>query len=533
MRTISALLTTMIVVLVPAATTPFGRQAASPQQSRADQPVRVYKSAEFDLTLPHPAGWTVEERRGRQETTRQLPERGERNTPLRTSASIESDDTEVMKYQVLMNRPSGVPVIVTVFSKSVGLEGGVNAIDPAAFERGALAASQPNAVVNGFDGYIWRTGERSQMTGALVFMGDKYLYQVTFPIESAEQGEVREFLLGMSVGADKRPTRLPDVREPGVPTEDLSGEQLIQPASMTCSNCGETDTYANSYSCCSAPYGNCTWKTEERRAGDNNFIFTGSGRDAYKWMSLAWSNTSYGAGGTMPQVGAVLVASKLYGTVGHVATVTSIGSNGSVTVVEQNCSLSCTRTKTYDATWLRTNKAGYIYKGSAPTPTARNIAASGETIIDDFNFSGTYNFSTFGPGSPMSFNDSYRSWGSSSSGLNSFMHYVTSRSSSSTALNFGRWRANIQTAGVYELQAWIPNSTKAGATSLKYDVNGTFSVAIDQTATRGTWVRLKKPGTSTGYWSFQTGLHSVYLADTYAGTSGQSIAFDALRFIRR
>lgn len=533
-----------------------------------------YKNSDFEIAFRYPKQWEVEERYGRtsssesrnsapslkesevrdepvlgpevaqdaegryipapEEPVELMSPGGEHKLPLRTDGTLGIvEDPDGAKLMIIVRGPAEESLSIVVFPKTEDLEAWISSNPDRignAIMSGDLDLTNNKAQVNGRNGYLWSRPASAQdgPGGGLLLDGDEYLYLVEFLTTNNDLGVIEEVIRSVVVGDRRGPTYLP---------LHMRSLESYTTQSASCSSCGETDAYSNNYSCC-APKGNCTWKCEERRSGANNFYFGGvSGRDAYKWMSLTEDKTTYAQGGTMPQVGAVLATIDDVGGVGHVATVTSINTNGAVTVAEQNCPTSsfpgtCTQSKTYATSWLLTNIAGYIYNSSsAPTPTAKSISASGETTIEDFTFSNTHNFSTYGPGCTMSFNNGYRAWGTSTSGSNGCMHYIRSRSGSYE--NYGRWRNTIQQTGLYEMQAFIPNSTLAGSTSIVYDINGTFSSAINQSTNRGRWVKLRNPGRVDGNWSLGTGTYNVYLADNYASTAGQWIAFDAIKFIRR
>ena len=356
----------------------------------------------------------------------------------------------------------------------------------------------------------------------LVFQDRHHVYQIGFPATGVNSGHLEKLLNSLLAGGGGI-TELP---------VDLPAGQSLMPKVASCSNCSDSDTSTNPYPCCSR-YGNCTWKAEQIRPGSNNFSFQNtSGRHAYRWMSLARAYTGYAQGGTIPVPGAVLVAISAYGGYGHVGTVKSIGTDGSVAIVEQNCNVSCTRTKSYSAQWLRANLAGYIYEGtSAPTPKAKVISKTGSTTMEDFNFSNVYNFTTYGPGSPMSFNSDERAWGTSDKGSNSYMHFVRSKTGSTE--NYGRWRASIQEAGSYDVHAWIPDSQYSGATAIQYEVGGVLTARINQSTNRGKWVKLTPASGGSTFRATSSGVYSVYLKDNANSTSGQWIAFDAVKFTRK
>jgi surface antigen len=382
-----------------------------------------------------------------------------------------------------------------------------------------LATAQ--ATLDGREGFIWRTEEAGSSGVEAAFQGETYIYVVGFRVPLGDPEAMTRIIESFTTGGNGDTTLPINLTDLGTAALPISA----------CTNCNETDSYANSYGCCSTK-GNCTWKAERDRSGANNFSFSGSNRDAYRWMTLARQYTSYAQGGTIPTIGSVLVAIDDYGGLGHVGTVTAINSNGSIVLSEQNCGATCSRTQTYATSWLLRYIAGYIYPGStAPTVTARTVGTSGETVIEDYNFSNVYNFGTFGPGSFMSFNANERAWGTSTEGLSGCLHWVLSKTGSSE--NYGQWRAATQAAGLYEIQAWIPNSTSAAAISIKYELGGVQSSPINQSTNHNRWVQIRYPLRSDGYWNLAAGSYSVYLRDNANGSANQRIAFDAIKFIRR
>jgi phosphodiesterase/alkaline phosphatase D-like protein len=470
--------------------------------------LQLYQSDKFQLTFQYPATWEIEER--------EFPP----DTP-----------PDVAKHQIILKGTQGEDVTITIFSKPENLEDWLGVVHPRAVEEGWLDFSRSEGMVSGKAAYMWWTPESGHDVAGvtLIFEGEEYLYQVGFPAPGPGLEAIDNLIKSLST-ASSGPTALPfDIKS--LSTGQGEFTVLVQGC------CGETDPSANTYPCCE-PTGNCTWKSEEMRPGGDNFRFSGpgTGRDAYRWMSLARQYTSYAQGGNIPVVGAVLVLVAIdgLGGLGHVATVSSINSDGSVTVIEQNCGSTCTRTQTYSTTWLRTYIAGYIYNGSLhPSPTPKAIGG-GETIVDDFNWSNVYHFLAKGPGSFMSWNRNERAWGTSGTGAyNGWMHFIKTRASSSESENSGRWDVNIQAAGYYEIQAYIPNNTYATATGARYRVDGTYSKEVNQNANRGLWVKISNPGRSDGYWYLSSGVKSIELADTDGGGVDQWLAFDALKFISR
>lgn len=463
---------------------------------------QLYQNDRYQLAFLYPYSWTLEER---------------------AYPSNRSTEGRVL-HQVFLQGAFGEHLGISIFART-GATDLVTWLADArmlpASEGAEVQFTPAAATVDGRDANIWQTMETSAIGMQVVFESDRYFYVVGLSMPLADPLAVQELIESIATGGN-------GVTE--LPIE--FGEAVGNPVPVAAC-CSDSDSYANTYPCCPT-YGNCTWKAERDRSGNNNFYFSGSGRDAYKWMTLARQYTSYGQGGTIPAVGAVLVASDDVGSgLGHVGTVKQINSNGSVVLKEQNCGLTCTRDKTYDTTWLRQYLAGYIYTGSsAPTPTAKSISSTGQTIIEDYSTTtNVFNFAGYGPGSFMSSNGGQRAWGRSTAGLGGCMHYVLSKSGSSE--NYGRWRATIQTAGLYEIQAWIPNTTLAAATSVRYDVGGVLSLAINQSTNRNQWVRVRNPGRSDGYWNLGVGTYSIFLRDNANASANQRIAFDAIKFIKR
>lgn len=334
-------------------------------------------------------------------------------------------------------------------------------------------------------------------------------------------------------------------------TVELPAELLERiPVAPMVASCCESDPYTNTYPCCSPSTGNCTFAAERDAVGSNNFSFGGPGmgnRNAHAWMSRAWEyNRSRNAqGGTIPQVGAVAVFSTAIGPAGHVATVTGVGADGGITVSEQNCDRTCTRSWSYSQQTLRDRLAGFIYRTTTPpSPTPKAILGDfigRQTVIEDINWGrNVYNFSARGPGHVQSSNGNERAWGLMGAGASgSNCHYTRTRTGESE--NTGTWYFNILVAGTYKIEAYIPNNSAAGATRARYRVGnglfGTFSSPVNQTTTRGTWVQIRNPNSTDGNWELSTGSSgkSVILADNYAGNapeSGVNLAMDALRFTR-
>jgi hypothetical protein len=407
------------------------------------------------------------------------------------------------------------------------------------------STSRSSGIVNGALTYVWTvpSSKHDVASRQIAIEGKDYVYVMGFALETLDLHEVNPVINSISVG-ETGATRLPE--EWSSPN---NSEIIVSGPTRDC--CTEHDSGTNPYGCCSengVQVGNCTWKAEEQRSGSNNFSFgVSGGRDAYRWMSLAGSS-NFQTGGTYPQVGATMVFRYKFGNIGHVSTISRVTASD-VYVTEQNCisTGNCTQTnKKYSfSSKIIPYLAGYIYKGSsAPTPASQTISDSlnATTVVDDFypGASGVgFSFFTHGPGCKMGINTKTsngvdeRSWGVSDEGRGNlnFMHYICAKSG--TSENHGRWRLYFTRTGIYEIQAWIPNSAKSAATALKYEVNGALSSAINQKTSKGTWVKIQNPGRADRNWSISSGHRYVVVKDTFNGTAGQLIAFDDIRVIRR
>ena len=489
-----------------------GRYAVDPQPGNVvDQ---LFSNDDLGLSFLIPESWFSDE-----------VERAER--------SVRS--AEFSPFTAMLQSAKGDSLGISIFwTQLESLEKWIERNHAFSIREGVLDFRVNEVVLSGKEAYLWKiesTSGHDKSGFVLVAKQDERVFQFGFPEDPRDPAAIVSILESIVIG-EEGPTKLPlDFSDPGA-TSALA-------KTSSCPGCTaantDSDTYTNGYPRCCTTHGNCTWKCEQMRSGSNNFSFGGvSGRHAYRWMTLARQHTSYALGGTIPTVGAVVVAGKSVGPYGHVATVTSIGSNGSITVSEQNCDYTCTQPKTYDLAWLRTHLAGYIYSSStAPSATPKTVASSGETVIEDHSGTNIYHFSTSGPGSFMSFNGNERSWGTHSTGSSgSFMHFVLSRTG--TAENTGQWRGQFLQGGTYELQAWIPNNSYAAATSLQYEVGGLLSSRINQSTNKGKWVKISNPARSDGNWvAGGAGNYSVTVRDTSNSTAGQSIAFDAIKWIRR
>lgn len=394
-------------------------------------------------------------------------------------------------------------------------------------QKNLIDFTKSKGTVNGSKAYMWSVPATDQDSGGypLIIEGRSFIYSIGFgPDNLSAASLIKDLRTGYS-----GPTDLP-IR--------IENPQLA-PTSSVSSCCNETDSYANSYlACCVSggiSTGNCVWKAEQLRLGNDAFGFSGYGgsRDAYKWMHLVRAYASFTQGGSIPLPGAVVVFTNgLPGSsgLGHVATIDSVNSDGSINVTEQNCYYTCTKSRAISTSTLRSYLAGYIYDWfQRPVPTPKPIATSGETIVDDYNWKDVFNFVAKGPGVPMSYNGGYRMWGTSGTGTwNSWCHFVQTRNPSE---NSGRWDATIQAPGLYEIRAFISNNAFAATTSVRYRVDGQYSSWINQATSRGTWLKLSNPNRADGYWQLSMGTRSVELFDSDSSTSGQWLVFDAIKFL--
>jgi len=224
--------------------------------SRLEQDTQLYHHAEFDLTFQYPADWEIEERYGRRpsDPSQLVSPGGEHRLPLQRDNSMGDDeDPDVMRFQIILRSPSEESVTITLFPKPTNLEEQIQGIDPYAFHEGQLSFDRPNALVNGIEGYMWRTMEGAQEGIILVFTGDAYLYQVGFSADGPDQAEIRDLLQSISTGTGvDGQTILPvDVLQwdPNTPSTFLPEIGVL---AASCTNCGETDAYSNSYTCCTS-----------------------------------------------------------------------------------------------------------------------------------------------------------------------------------------------------------------------------------------------------------------------------------------
>jgi surface antigen len=445
---------------------------------------QAYKVNEFDLSFMYPSDWTIQH--------------------YNESEADGSLHTLVITGNLLET------VAIKVFNQPEDVEGFIKS------NVGSFAASgiediyAARSVISGCDGYSWIAKDRGKpIGGTVVFANEKYLYVLNFSgVFTSNVLAIDDLIHSISAGFEG-PTEL---------AFDVANIDYQEEASVlvaTC--CSLTDSYTNNYPCCATP-GNCTWYCEYRISGSNSFPWYG---DAYMWMYNARYNgtKTYPTGGTIPEVGAIMVFDSGWYTYGHVAYVTGINSNGSINVAEQGCDSYCTRSGSYSTSTLRSYLAGYIYvDGSTPGPSAKTISGTigGSTIVDDYNFSSTYNFQAYGPG--RNYGTYSYGWGTYNGGYNSWFHWTKTTSSQ---VCYGKWAIYIGTAGTYKVEAYIP-SIHGTADNVRYYVDSTNVGSINQNNYYNQWV-------TAGSIYLSAGTHYVYVYDNLSGTSGKELAFDAIR----
>jgi len=144
--------------------------------------------------------------------------------------------------------------------------------------------------------------------------------------------------------------------------------------------------------------------------------------------------------------------------------------------------------------------------------------AYSDTIIDDNHFNHGFYMSNVNNGSHMRY---FRDF---NVGYGNHCWYTLGMATGSD-ICYCTWTPNIQQNGYFNVKAFIP-SMGTSTTNAKYKIyhaNGVDSVIVNQSTHRNQWVDL---GT---YYFTTTNQKYVYLGDL-TGTSGDSIAFDCVKF---
>lgn len=458
-----------------------------PEPMNGDGNYRLFKLDEFDFSFMHLPDWIVSE-----------------DNQIEVDGSLRT---------LLITGPLHETVAIKIFNKPEDVEGFIKS------NVGSYATSEVEdlyemrSVISGCDGYSWTAKDRGKpIGGTVVFANEKYLFVLNFSaVYTSDVIAIEDLIHSLSAGFEG-PTQL------AFNIADIDYQDEASVLVATC--CSLTDSYTNNYPCCSTP-GNCTWYCEYRISGSNSFPWYG---DAYMWMYNARYNgtKTYPTGGTIPEVGAIMVLDSGWYTYGHVAYVTGVNANGSINVAEQGCNAYCTRNGSYTTSTLRSYLAGYIYvDGSTPAPSAKTISGTigASTIIDDYNFSSTYNFQAYGPG--RNYGTYAYGWGTYNGGYNSWFHWTKTTSSQ---VCYGRWRLYIGTAGTYRFDAYIP-SIHGTANNVRYHVDSTDIGGINQNSYYNVWV-------TAGSIYLSAGNHNVYVYDNECGTAGLELALDAIRVTR-
>ncbi|HLP44379.1 MAG TPA: CHAP domain-containing protein [Candidatus Kapabacteria bacterium] len=469
--------------------TPPGQVSPKEGQTELVFGYRAYKADEFPLSFLYMPTWHLQ-----QENASDVD--GSLRTILLTGNFLET-------------------VAIKIFDKPADVEGFIRD------NVGAYAASEVQdlsavkASIAGCAGYAWVSKDRGNVIGATgVFTNANYLFVMN--IGAANKSDVFalvDFIQTIAAGCEGT-TNL---------TFDLASLEYPFEASINAQSCcaGYNDICTNGYPCCTPP-GNCTWYCEYKISGNNNFPTYGN---AYMWMYNARYNgtKTYPTGGTIPEVGAIMVLDNSWYGLGHVAYITGINSNGSLNVMEQGCAGICTRSNSYSTSTLCAYLAGYIYvDGSAPEPSPKICSGTVdvETVIDDYNFSNVYNFQAYGPGR---YYGSYAyGWGTSNSGYKNWFHWTKTTSS---ALCKGKWSFYIGTPGNYQILAYIP-STHGTAPNARYYLDGADIGGINQNIYYSVWVPIATR-------SLSAGTHNLMLYDNIAGGAGYDLAFDAIKVVRK
>jgi surface antigen len=481
----------------------------------------TFVNGDYGLSFWHPADWRIEERK--------MPESGVNAIPVHC-IYVQGGRDELVNLLVF-NRPDNVETWIHENRSEFFMDKVSNLKDV-------------KSTVSGLDGFSWLNYHRDRLVGATILCANEdYMYELNFRVGAGTDIlALNDIIQTLKVGAGGKTELSFDPLN-----TDFDGlGAMIQVQDC----CDVTDSGTNGYPCCGGDTGNCTWYCEYAASGSNNFSFGGQYGHAYMWLEHAW-NSGYSVGGTIPEVGAIMVLRCDWYGYGHVAWVSSVNGDGSITVNEQNWCSTCTQSKSYSANTLRGYLGGYIYRdGSRPDATSKDVYGyyTGQiTTIDDFNFNSTYNFQTYGPGQSISCSyGNHRGWqrsGGLGYGYNNYYHYTVTQTGS--CINYGKWEMIIRNTGVYEIQAFIPGN-HATATRARYKVcwytgsywTTTYSNGVDQNNTYDTWVKLTNPNRGDGNWYFSANSSTPYvkLEDNYGGNSpesGRYLGFDAIRFIKR
>jgi Tol biopolymer transport system component len=141
-----------------------------------------------------------------------------------------------------------------------------------------------------------------------------------------------------------------------------------------------------------------------------------------------------------------------------------------------------------------------------------------DTIIDDVSYNHGFYMHNQGTSHMKYYRDK------KTGGYNSHFWYTYTSASSTTDTCYVTWTPAISTAANYEVFTYVP-STNANATAARYKVyysGGSQTVVINQAQSNG-WVSL-------GIFPFAAGTAGYVRLGDAAGTQGQMIAFDAVKF---
>lgn len=503
----------LLFITIAASSRSFFGQAPQVKGDMTNEPgeYRTFANNPFGLTFMYPSHWDV---------------------AMEPASAVDSS-----LFTVKVTGKNFETVAIKVFDKPADVADFIKNNVGEYSTSGVKDLETVRSVIAGQDGYSWPLKDQGRVKGGtLVFSNSKYLFTLNFTATTnSDISTIDDLIHTLWVGGSG-PTDL---------SFDLENIEYPDASVMYVTTCctGYTDPTNNGYPCCSPP-GNCTWYCEYKISGADSFPTYG---DAYMWMYFARYSTTktYSTGGTIPKAGAIAVFDTNYGSVGHVAYVSSIGSNGSITVSEEGCPNVCPRTAIYTTTDIYQKLAGYIYVSGTPTSTAKSCSGSSvgaTTYIDDFNFSNVYNFYTYGPGRRYNDNNGW-GWGMEGydgNGYNNHYHWTHTRS---TQVCYGMWKFTVTNEGAYELQAYVPG-IHSTANNVRYNVywwkgtaNGyTYSNGINQglSGNKKTFQKIVNPDRTDGYWYFKTATtYYIYLYDNYGGTSGYEMGLDAIKVIKK